>query len=212
MKKTFSYLTLVFAILVSITACNNKNDFDFEAAQKEQQKRDSLENIRVKGLIEKQAAELKAFATEKLPGATLIDSLGIWFRVDANGQEDSYTYRPHPAGGLVAPEVKVSYKGTLLNGSVFDQTDEKETSRTFSLAGVIRAWQIAFFPKQIKYNGSVYSLLGLTETGLKKGSKIKFATSSPWGYDTRELKDKEGKVTIPANSPLYFEIEVIDIK
>lgn len=212
MKKTFSYLTLVLTILVSITACNNKNDFDFEAAQKEQQRLDSIENARVNSLIEKQAADLKSFATEKLPGATLIDSLGIWFRVDAEGQEDSYTYRPHPYGGIIAPEVKVAYKGTLLNGTPFDQTDEQEPSRTFSLARVIRAWQIAFFPKEIKYNGNVYSLLGLTKTGLKKGSKIKFVTSSPWAYDTQEVKDKEGKVTIPVNSPLYFEIEVIEIK
>ena len=212
MKKTLLYITMAFSLIVSLVSCNNKNDFDFEAAQKEQQRRDSIENVRIKGLIEKQAAELKAFADEKLPGATLIDSLGIWFRVDAVGQEDSYTYRPHPSGGIVAPEVTVKYKGRLLNGTIFDQTDEKEPTRTFPLNRTIKAWQIAFLPKEIKYNGNKYSLLGLTNTGLKKNSKIKFVTSSPWAYDIQELKDKEGKVTIPANSPLYFEIEVIDIK
>lgn len=210
MNKTLSYLAAVFAFVILITSCN-KNDFDFEAAQKEQAKRDSIEKARIDDLIKKQAADLKLFADEKMAGATLIDSLGIWFIVDAVGQEDSYSYRPHPNGGIIAPEVTVKYKGTFLDGSVFDQTETDKTA-TFSLANTIRAWQFAFLPKEITYNGNKYPLMGLTNTGLKKGSKIRFVTSSPWAYDAQGSKDSSGKVVIPANTPLYFEIEVIDIK
>lgn len=210
MKKTIAYISIAFSFLFVIASCN-KNDFDFEAELKEQQRRDSIERVRVKGIIENQAAGLKAFADEKIPGATLVDSLGIWFRVDAVGQVDSYTYTFNPNGGITAPEVTVKYKGTLLNGTVFDQTEEGKTVN-FNLASTIQAWHIAFLPKTISYNGTVIPVTGLTTSGLKKGSKIQFITSSPWAYDTKEVKDKDGKVTIPANSPLYFEIEVVDIK
>ncbi|MGO3306332.1 MAG: FKBP-type peptidyl-prolyl cis-trans isomerase [Sphingobacterium sp.] len=48
-------------------------------------------------------------------------------------------------------------------------------------------------------------MAGLTTEGLRKGSVIKFVTPSPWAYDAKELEK------IPANSPLYFEMEVVDI-
>lgn len=210
MNKILSYSIAIFTAALFFTSCN-KNSFDYEAAQKEKAKQDSIERARIDDLIQKQASSLEIFANEKMPGATRIDSLGIWFIVDAAGQEDSYTYRPHPSGGIVAPEVTVKYKGTTLDGSIFDQTEIDKTAK-FSIANTIKAWQFAFLPKEITYNGNKYPLIGLTSTGLKKGSKIRFVASSPWGYDKQEVKDKEGKVTIPANSPLYFEIEVVDIK
>lgn len=210
MKTTISCLAGILAFIFLVMSCN-KDSFDYEAAQKEQQRRDSIENERVKGLIQKQATDLSTFAEKHMSGATLVDTLGIWFVVDAPAQEDSYSYRPHPSGGILAPEVTVKYKGTLLDGTVFDQTETDKTA-TFSIAKTIKAWQFAFLPKEITYNGNKYPLVGLTSTGLKKGSKIRFVTSSPWAYDGQEIKDKAGKTTIPANSPLYFEIEVIDIK
>lgn len=204
MKKIQICIFAFISSLVILASCN-KDDFDYEAAQKEQKRLDSIENARVKGLIQSQAASLKTFADQNMPGASLVDSLGIWFIVDAPGQENSYTYSINNFGQIVAPNVTVKYKGTLLNGTVFDKTDDDKTA-SFSLANVIPAWQIAFLPKSITFNGTTVPITGLTNTGLKKGSKIRFVTSSPYAYDTKATG------SIPANSPLYFEIEVVDIK
>lgn len=204
MKKLFSILSFLFLATVFFTSCN-KDDFDYEAAAKEQARQDSIERVRVDKLIQSQAASLKTFADNEMPGATLIDSLGIWFIIDNPGQEDSYTYSFNNNGQIIAPTVSVKYKGTLLNGTIFDQTETDKTA-TFNLGGLIKAWQIAFLPKSITFNGTTYPIIGLTNTGLKKGSKIRFATSSPFGYD------QKSSAKIPANSPLYFEIEVVDIK
>lgn len=204
MKKIQFYITVFISTLFIITSCN-KNDFDYESAEREKKYQDSIENARVKGIIKSQAASLKTFADDKMPGATLVDSLGIWFIVDAIGEENSYTYSINSFGGITAPTVTVKYKGTLLNGTVFDKTDDDKTA-TFSLERLIPAWQIAFLPKSITFNGNTVPVTGLTTKGLKKGSKIRFVTSSPYAYDGRN------QGTIPANSPLYFEIEVIGIQ
>lgn len=204
----FAFLSTLFIL----ASCSKNDDFDYEAAEKEKQRRDSIENVRVKGLIANQAASLKTFAEANMPGATLIDSLGIWFVVDAAGDENSYKYTINNYGEILAPTVTVKYKGTLLDGSIFDQTEEGKTA-DFSLASnLIAAWKIAFLPKSITLNGNTYPVIGLTNTGLKKGSKIRFVTSSPYAYDRSEVKDVSGAVKIPANSPLYFEIEVVNIK
>ncbi len=212
MKKLhLSLLTLVSALFI-LASCN-KDDFDYAASQKEQQRLDSIENARVEGLIASQAPALKTFVDANMPGATLVDSLGIWFIVDAPGEENSYTYTINSFGQILAPTVEVKYKGTLLNGDVFDKTEEGKFAE-FTLGGnLIRAWQIAFLPKSITLNGNTFPITGLTNTGLKKGSKIRFVTSSPYAYDRAEVKDpKTNAIKIPANSPLYFEIEVSEIK
>ncbi|MDR2284972.1 MAG: FKBP-type peptidyl-prolyl cis-trans isomerase [Sphingobacterium sp.] len=209
MKKWLLYIVLPLSITFSIIACNNKNDFDFEAALKEQARRDSIEKVRIDDLIKKQASDLKIFANEKIPGATLVDSLGIWFIVDAPGDDASYDYKLHPSGrGILAPFVKVSYKGTLLDGTVFDEKDV-EKAASFNLSNVIRAWKFALLPKEVRINAQTIPLNGLTAKGLKKGAKIRFVTSSPWGYDA--IGNSNGTVKIPADAPLYFEINVIDI-
>lgn len=208
MNKKLSYLIAVFTFALFISSCN-KNGFDFEAAQKEQARRDSIEKARIDDLIKKQASDLKIFANEKMPGATLVDSLGIWFIVDASGDDTSYDYKLHSSGrGVLAPFIKVSYKGTLLDGTVFDEKD-LEKAVSFNIGGLVKAWQFALLPKNVRINGDTIPLNGLTDKGLKKGAKIRFVTSSPWGYDTKG--SSAGTVKIPANAPLYFEINVIDI-
>lgn len=79
----------------------------------------------------------------------------------------------------------VRYKGQLLNGFIFDQTKEKPA--VFPLKRLIKGWQ----------------------TGLpycRQGGKIRLLIPSPYAYTIRNLG------TIPPNSILIFDIEVVDIR
>ncbi|MFD1768601.1 FKBP-type peptidyl-prolyl cis-trans isomerase [Sphingobacterium suaedae] len=210
MKKLTTLLVVIALAILGFSACSKSDDYDYQKALEEQRIKDSIDNVRKMKLVTEQAAALKAFADEHMPGATLDDSTGIWLQINAPGDNNSYGYKVDARGYIIAPKITVKYKGTLLDGTVFDQTETDKTAE-FSLGGVIAAWQWAFLPANIRFNGNDYPTSGLTVNGLKKGAKFKIVTPSPWAYDT-QAKSKEGKVIIPANSPLFFEIEVIDIK
>lgn len=210
MKTLFKPFLLLAITALTIVSCSKSDDFDYEKAQEQQRIEDSLNNIRIQKVITEQAPALKKFATDSFENPILHDSLGIWYDLVNPGEGAPFEYRISN-GVVTAPTITVIYKGTLLDGTVFDESDDKDTddkieSYTQSLAGVIKAWQSAFLPKVVKYNGYTVPMAGLTTEGLRKGAIIRFITPSPWAYDTKELG------TIPANSPLYFEVEVVDIK
>ncbi|HMD01042.1 MAG TPA: DUF3472 domain-containing protein, partial [Ferruginibacter sp.] len=85
----------------------------------------------------------------------------------------------------VNDSVVVKYKGSLLNGSIFDETKDKPV--TFPLKRLIRGWQSAM-------------------PMCKVGGKIRMMIPSSMGYSIRNLG------IIPPNSILIFEVEVLDIK
>jgi FKBP-type peptidyl-prolyl cis-trans isomerase FkpA len=88
---------------------------------------------------------------------------------------------------LVTDTVVVYYKGYLLeDGSVFDQTKDK--TATFPLSRLIRGWQLGM-------------------PFCKVGGKIKIVIPSGLAYSIRTRAAK-----IPPNSPLVFEVEVVDVK
>lgn len=80
--------------------------------------------------------------------------------------------------------VTVKYKGYLTDGSVFDQTSGSKTAK-FNLSGLIEGWQIGI-------------------PLLKKGGKGTFLLPSAIGYGPG------GSSSIPPNSVLIFEIELVD--
>jgi FKBP-type peptidyl-prolyl cis-trans isomerase FkpA len=80
--------------------------------------------------------------------------------------------------------VTVTYKGYLLDGTVFDQTDPGKTA-VFSLAGLIPGWQ---------------ECIPL----LRKSGKGTFFLPSALGYGHK------ASGIIPGNSVLIFEIELVD--
>lgn len=208
MKHANNLFFLIFGAIILFTACN-KND-GFGDIDEEQIRQDSIRKAEV---VKEQAPLLKAYVEnpENEWNNPLLDTTwGIWYEILAPGQSDSYTYKYNAYGQIIAPTIEVKYKGQLLNGTIFDQTDSTSTSsktRTFNLGGLIRAWHYAFLPKTIDYNGQNYPAPGISTNGLKKGSKIRFVTPSPWGYDD----DDRTAEKIPANSPLVFEIEVVNI-
>ncbi len=81
--------------------------------------------------------------------------------------------------------VTVKYKGYLTNGTVFDQTGNSGAS--FGLGNVIKGWQegIPLF---------------------KKGGKGMLLIPSALGYGD------QAQGSIPANSVLIFDIELMDVK
>ncbi len=84
--------------------------------------------------------------------------------------------------------LRVHYTGTLLNGSKFDSSKDRNEPFMFQLGKgrVISGWEI-----------------GMAK--FKKGGKGVLYIPAELGYGSRDLGD------IPANSPLKFEVEILDV-
>ena len=104
--------------------------------------------------------------------------------VDTTASGLQYTIIAEGAAEKIGPQdtVWVNYKGTLLDGTVFDQNDSTE----FELNYVIRGWQE-----------------GLQLVG--EGGKIKLFVPAELGYGSR------GQGQIKPNSALVFEVEVLKV-
>jgi FKBP-type peptidyl-prolyl cis-trans isomerase len=102
---------------------------------------------------------------------------GVYYKILQEGSGDFVN---------VNDTLTVNYKGSLMNGEIFDQTKEKPA--TFPLNRLIKGWQI-----------------GLTKC--KKGGKMRLIIPSALAYSIRARAEK-----IPPNSILLFDIEVLDIK
>ncbi len=101
-------------------------------------------------------------------------SSGLWYSVDVIGTGDQPTS---------SSNVKVQYKGYLMDGSVFDKND---TGYQTSLYNVIEGWQEGI-PKY------------------KEGGKGTLIIPSALGYGNK----KAG--SIPKNSILIFDIELLEV-
>lgn len=105
-------------------------------------------------------------------------SSGLLYKIEKAGEGES----PKPQD-----VVKVHYKGTLTDGTVFDSSYERGEPIEFQLNQLIPAW-IEAIPM------------------LKKGGKMEIVVPPKLGYGERTA----GK--IPANSTLKFEIALLDFK
>lgn len=210
-------IKLIFTVIVigSVVSSCQKEDTNNNDWLKEQQRLDSLNRVRIEKTLIEQAPLLKDFAENNMPDAELDDSTGIWYKIHDAGIEDSFDYRiiSTPSGLAVSPQyTEVKYTGTLIKtGGEFEKTAEDETA-IFPIGSLIPAWYMAFWPKSLEYNLRDYVLGGFTTKGLKTGAIIEIAAPSPYCYDNVEQKNKDGEITIPADSPLHFYIEVVDIR
>ncbi|QKJ85351.1 Peptidyl-prolyl cis-trans isomerase [Paramixta manurensis] len=142
---------------------------------------------RVKGAaqakMEKDAQENtakgEAFATKfaKESGVKKTDS-GLLYKVEKAGTGES----PKDSDTVV-----VNYKGTLIDGTEFDNSYKRGEPLSFRLDGVIPGWT-----EGLKH--------------VKKGGKIKLVIPPQLAYG------KNGVPGIPANSTLVFDVELLDIK
>ena len=86
-----------------------------------------------------------------------------------------------------ADTVTVNYRGTLIDGKEFDSSYKKGQPATFQVGKVIRGWTEAL---QL----------------MKEGAKWQLAIPPQLAYGDR------GTSTIPPNSTLIFEVELISVK
>ena len=110
-------------------------------------------------------------------------------KLDASRTSEGLYYVISDSGTGIKPtlanSVKINYSGYLTNGKVFDSSPEGNPP-TFALTNLIVGWQI-----------------GLPL--LKEGGRIKLLVPSALGYGSKAVG------TIPANSVLVFDIELLDV-
>ncbi len=119
--------------------------------------------------------KLKAYMVENNISATATSS-GLYYIETQAGTGAK------PAGGN---QVKVKYKGYLLNGFVFDESTDG-FSFVIGYGSVIQGWE-----EGIQY--------------MREGGKAKLIVPSFMAYGSRSTS------TIPAYSTLIFDVELIDI-
>ena len=114
----------------------------------------------------------------KKPGVVTTDS-GLQYLVIEAGKG------PKPTA---SDTVRVNYKGSLLDGTVFDDSAQHGGAAEFPLAQVVPGWQegIVLMPVGSKYRFWIPSSLGYGETGTPGGP-------------------------IPPNATLVFEVELLGI-
>lgn len=111
-------------------------------------------------------------------------STGLQYEILQEGKDSG-----HP---VATDNVMVNYKGTLTDGTVFDEQSSKEPME-INLAHVIPAWTEAL---QL----------------MTRGSKFKLFVPPALGYGESGAKDYRGAELIPGNVVLIFEIELVDFK
>jgi peptidylprolyl isomerase len=99
------------------------------------------------------------------------------------------------AEAVPGSSVSVLYVGKLQDGTVFDSSEAHGNEPlTFTLGsqGLIAGFQIGV-------------------NGMKVGGERLIAVPPSLGYGTQDVKDADGKVIIPANSTLVFDIKLVNV-
>ena len=120
------------------------------------------------------ATYLAKAATE--PGAIKTES-GLVFRDVSPGTGES---------PKATDNVKVHYRGTLINGTVFDSSYDRNEPAVFNLSGVVRCWTEAV-------------------QRMKVGGKAHLVCPSDLAYGD------QGRPTIPGGAALVFDVELLEI-
>lgn len=121
-------------------------------------------------------------------------STGIRYEVVGDNWGDTINFKP----SLEKRNIKMKYTGTLLNGTVFDKTQDG-SSRTLPL--YVRHPSTG----QDGFPGLVPGLFYVLEK-VGKGAHVRVVIPSLYGYANRT--DIQA---IPANSPLFFDVEIVDV-
>ena len=115
-------------------------------------------------------------AYRQIQGVVALDD-GVMYQVQSSGKGSSPTAQD---------TVRVSYKGTLMDGTVFDQTQPGQTA-TFNLANTIPGWR---------------EVLPL----MKEGDKWEVVIPPAQAYG-----ETGAPPAIPPNAPLIFEITLVEV-
>src|SRR5690606_33805453 len=198
--KKFNLIIASLIVAVGFAACS-KDDTEYYDPQKY-------------FTLEASAIEDYADSVASAMGKEAVwDSTGIWYILEEEGLQDStadgfYKYNINNANQIEVPRISVKYSGRLINTGAAFATDQ--TMNNQSLVNLIQGWHFAFLPKFIEDKKGVmqrnYLSIDILELGLQKGSKVRIFLPSPFGYANSTQPN------IPANSPLDFHIEVLEVK
>jgi FKBP-type peptidyl-prolyl cis-trans isomerase len=141
-------------------------------------------------------------STEPLPSAAVALEVQVWspslgVNLSAMTKLPSGIYISDQAVGTGTtlsgtPTVRVFYNGFLANGARFDGNVGGTSPATFGLASLIEGWRVGM-------------------QGMKVGGKRRLVIPSRLGYGPVAQRDGNGRVLIPANSNLIFDIELVGI-
>lgn len=115
--------------------------------------------------------------------ATLAPS-GFYYKINQPGDGPSPT--------SLCSTLAVYYRGGFLNGMAFDSTVDNKPA-IFQLGQVISGWK-----------------KGLPL--IKKSGDITLYIPPSLGYGSKDVKDTNGNVLIPANSNLVFSVKLLDVQ
>ncbi|MEJ5089979.1 hypothetical protein GEO21_08075 [Sphingobacterium faecium] len=216
--KKFTKFLFAFLCLGLVFASCNKDNFDYEQAEREQIEQARLEKVRRDSLKRIQAPILREYALTKWGDkAKFSDSTGIWYTVElATGNETPYAYKgtvnSFGQAGLTAWSATLNFKGELMNGTVFDKNTDG-VPKVYDHIGTAlnvygQAWLYAFIPTIINVQGKDVRYDGLLPKGLQKNDKISFISPSYYTFDQLEYTKGSEKVTVPKNTPVVYTIEL----
>ncbi len=140
--------------------------------------RAAIMKISEQGAAKSKESGTKYLETNKAKSGVTTTASGLQYEIITPGDGAS------PVDGDV---VKVHYKGTLIDGTVFDSSIDRKEPAEFPLGAIIKGWDEA---------------LKL----MKTGAKWKLTIPPDLAYGER------GAGPIPANSVLVFEVELLEIK
>ena len=126
----------------------------------------------------KEANETFLAVKSREEGMITLDN-GVLYRVLEEGHG---TRKPSPRS-----IVYVHYTGRLIDGTVFDSTDEDQLPALFMVGDLIMGWQIVL-------------------TRMHEGDKWEVYIPAKWGYGSSKMED------IPAHSTLVFTMKLVKIE
>ena len=170
-KKIISYTALALFTGIAIVSCNILDNDDYEEYLKQ------LEEYQkqIREQYQTDSTLIVEYLTANDSVADYHEESGIFYHILEEGGTE------HP---ITSSIIRVTYKGMLLDGTVFDQTAEDVSTNTFYLEQLISGWQ--------------YGVPLIGEEG-----RIILYLPSYYGFGSNESDD------IPANSVLIFDINLI---
>lgn len=109
---------------------------------------------------------------------------GLFYRILDTGEGPSLQWGDY---------LTAHYKGYLLDGNVFDSSYRKNKPMKFYIGNMIDGWNEGL---QL----------------IKKGGRIQLFVPSKLGYKEQGVSDGKDSYIIPPNSPLVFEVEVLEVE
>ncbi|MDX9800268.1 MAG: peptidylprolyl isomerase [Spirochaetia bacterium] len=160
-----------------------RNGKKAEAFKNDQNSFSALVKSSKENMNKKASAQLekdKAIVAKKWPSAKKTDS-GLMYIVEREGNGS--------ASPVMGSPVTTHYRGTLLDGKVFDSSYDRGEPLQFSVGQVIQGWNEALM-------------------SMKKGEKRTLIIPPELGYGSAGA----GGGVIPPNAWLVFEVELLDFK